>query len=326
VASRARIRRLVRLIDLLASGRAHSAADLARLCAVSRRTLFRDLGVLRDAGLPIEFDESRRGFLLERSTFLRPTDFTVSEALSLIVLCDSAGSSDGIPFQAPARSAALKLLSALPPLIREHVGEVAERVAIRVGPVNPLSSAGDIFAKLANALRERRQVRIRYDSLFDKREIRTLLSPYRLMFQRRSWYIIGRSSIHRAVRTFNVGRILDADIVADSSFQIPPRFTLERYFGDAWSFIRDRGKRYEVVVRFQPRVARNVAEVQWHRTQRVTWNDDGSLNYAVMVEGLEEIVWWVLGYGREAEVLTPPELRARLRDQLDALAAVYSNG
>ena len=56
-------------------------------------------------------------------------------------------------------------------------------------------------------------------------------------------------------------------------------------------------------------VADNVAEVAWHKTQRAVRNDDGTLDFHVTVSGLQEISWWILGYGDQAEVLQPVELR-----------------
>jgi len=313
----------VRLIDLLAAGRAYDAADLAGLCGVSRRTLFRDLATLRESGLAVRFDDARRGFLLDRPPYLRPTDFSLAEALSLLVLCDRLGGTEGgIAFHAPARSAALKLLSGLPPRLREHVGELSERHDVRLDAVNPLDDAGAHYATIAKGLHERRRIRIRYDSYSDRKVIATALSPYRLLFRTRSWYAVGRSSLHRAVRTFNLGRVRESTLLG-STFEPPPRFSLDRHFGNAWSFIRDRGERHEVVVRFRPLVARNVADVVWHKTQKLRWNDDGTLDFAVTVDGLREIVWWVLGYGKEAEVLRPAKLRDMIRGHLAAMTAAY---
>ena len=86
--------------------------------------------------------------------------------------------------------------------------------------------------------------------------------------------------------------------------------------------IRGR-KRHDVVVRFRPLVAHNVAEVRWHRTQRVTWNEDGSIDFRASVDGLTEIRWWILGYGDQAEVLAPQELRDELRRHAEAMHALY---
>ena len=57
-----------------------------------------------------------------------------------------------------------------------------------------------------------------------------------------------------------------------------------------------------VCIRFSPKVTRNVEEVLWHPTQQTSLIEDGSLRYEVDVDGLDEIAWWVLGYGKEAVV------------------------
>ncbi len=72
-------------------------------------------------------------------------------------------------------------------------------------------------------------------------------------------------------------------------------------------------------------VAENVAEVLWHKTQRFEFNDDGTLDYRVTVSGLGEISWWILGYGDQAQVIEPPELR-RLVGQRAARTAAYYLG
>ncbi len=72
------------------------------------------------------------------------------------------------------------------------------------------------------------------------------------------------------------------------------------------------GKIYHVKLRFAPKVAQNVAEVQWHGTQKTTFNEDGSLIAEFRVDGLGEISWWVLGYGDQVEVLAPAALRKQI--------------
>jgi hypothetical protein len=41
------------------------------------------------------------------------------------------------------------------------------------------------------------------------------------------------------------------------------------------------------------------------------------------VDGLDEIVWWVLGYGPGATVIEPPELIERVRELAHATAERY---
>ena len=316
----AKIRRLLQLVEHLQSGRAFTAGQLAEMCQVSRRTMFRDLKTLQDSGVSILHDSAKQGYWLAVPTYLPPTDLTLQETLSLLLLSHEMGEQQtGVPFLSGARTAALKLMSNLPGQIRSALGDLIDVVDIRVS--EGVKQDRSHFDRILESIRERCRIRIEYDSFTEGHPIRTLLSPYRLFFHFRHWYVIGRSSLHRSVRTFHLGRFLQSEIVAEK-FEMPPRFSLDRYLGDAWRIIREPGHSH-VVVRFQPLVARNVAESHWHRTQRMVWNEDGTLDFHADVAGLLEVQWWILGYGDQAEALEPPELRKILADRVAAMGKRY---
>ena len=317
-----RIHRLLQLIGLLQAGRGYNTEALAQACGVSRRTTFRDLDLLRKSGVPLVFDEKHQQHRILGACLLPPTNFTPDEALALIVVCHELGDGSGLPFLGPARSAAVKLESSLPPRLREQLRDAAAAVRIQPPPLNPLVGCQPVYDQLLQAIAARHGVRIRYGSLKEGQEIATRLSPYRLFFSRRSWYVVGRSSLHRAARTFHLGRILHIEPLEDS-FEIPRGFSLERYLRNAWHLIPEKGRDREVTVRFSKMVAQNVAEVVWHKTQRLTWLDDGALEFRVIVSGLNEISWWILGYGDQAEALQPPELRRLIADRAKRMAALY---
>jgi len=318
-----RIRRLIRIIGLLQSGRGQTVDALALECGVHRRTIFRDLNTLRDAGVPIAFDQERQLHRIVGRYYLPPTNLTAEEALAVIVLCHELGAQRPVPMTKAAHSAALKLEQSLPANLREHVRKLSTAVAIKVDGLNPLDGKGEHFEKLLDAVARRRPVRIEYNSFAERRVITTKLSPYQLFFGRRSWYVVGRSSLHRAVRTFNLSRVEELKLLDDGYVPPPRGFSLERYLGNAWRMIPEPGPDYDVEIRFRPQVAGNVAEVAWHKTQRIEHEADGSILFRATVSGLKEIVWWVLGYGAEAEVLEPPELRALLGEHAERMAAQY---
>jgi proteasome accessory factor B len=310
------------LIGLLQAGKGFNIDGLAVECGVSKRTIFRDLDLLKASNVPIAFDADRQQYGMSGSFFLPATNFTPEEALALIVLCHELGNRSGVPFLQSARSAAMKLESTLPGRLRDQLREIAPALNIHPEPANPLEGKHAFYERLVEAYGKRRCVRIRYGSLHDGGEIRTKLSPYRLFFSRRSWYVVGRSSLHRAVRTFNLGRVVEIEML-EESYKIPHGFSVERFLRNAWHLIPEPGPDREVVVRFGKQVARNVAEVSWHKTQKMHFNEDGTLDFRVTVSGLNEISWWILGYGDQAEVLQPAELRKLLARRIEGMKKIY---
>ncbi len=319
-----RLLRLLRIVRLLQSGRPYTSTELAKESGVSQRTIFRDLQLLQRAGVVYGRDDADTGYILQDATLLPSTDFTISETLALLVLCNELGhTTSGIPFQRDARSAALKLLSNLPAELRDELGELTRAISIDLGPHNTLHHAHAAYDALTMAIADGRKTRIIYGSLSGEGTIETTLSPYHLMFKRRSWYVVGYSDLHDETRIFNVGRIQSWEMLSDE-YEIPASFKIERFLGNAWALIPERGKRTRVVLRFQPMVAKNVAEVRRHKTQQIFWNDDETLDFQVVVDGLTEIRWWILGYGAQVEVLEPLELRRDIRNAIQQMQQIYS--
>ena len=274
--------------------------------------------------MPLQYDAELERYYVPETFFLPPTNFTAEEALAVIALCHEVAGSGQVPFLEPAHSAALKLEGSFPRRLQEKLRKLTRAIRIKSSPVNKLGDSLSNYQRLVDAIAARRAVRIRYDSLTEWEEITTKLRPFQVLFSRHSWYVIGRSSLHRQNRTFHLGRILEIEEL-EETFRIPRGFSVERYLKNAWSLVPEPGPDYNVTVRFQPLVARNVAEVAWHKTQEVQWNDDGTLDFSVTVTGLGEISWWILGYGSNAEVLKPPQLRQRVADHARRMLAQYEN-
>lgn len=60
MSSTQRLERLLRLVNLLQSGRQFNTRELSEILGVSRRTIFRDINLLQDCGVQIQFSEERQ--------------------------------------------------------------------------------------------------------------------------------------------------------------------------------------------------------------------------------------------------------------------------
>ena len=319
-----RITRLLNLLGFLRSGSGHNVEGLAKACGVCRRTVFRDIEALRAAGMPIAFDADHDRYSIPGVYFLPPINFTPAEALSLVALANEMGRSDRLPFYEPAHAAALKLEGSLPPALRDELRVMTRAIRIHPTPVSPLTAKEGIYQQLIDARAKRRVVRIEYDSLTEWERIKTKLRPYHLLFCRHSWYVIGRSSLHSEVRTFNLSRINTVELL-EKRYSVPKSFSIDRYLGNAWALTPEPGPAYDIVVKFAPLVARNVAEVKWHTTQKVELQSDRSLVFRAQVSGLNEIVWWILAFGDQAEVIQPERLRRLVAQRARNMVALYDH-
>ncbi|MCG3180314.1 MAG: hypothetical protein BIFFINMI_02673 [Phycisphaerae bacterium] len=311
-----RIHRLLRLITLLRSGQGPNVTELADTLGISRRTVFRDLNMLELAGIPYYFDEQTYGYRIAPTFFLPPVNLTLEEALALMALIGQTGQ---LPLSDLAREAGAKIQSILPRSIQGELAKALPTIHVAWPAQARHQTVPARFDEVQKAIVETRKVEIAYVSFFERGQIVTELSPYRLFYFQRAWYVIGHSSLHKTVRTFKLGRI--RRLTPLGRLYVPdPDFSVEKHLGNAWGMIPE-GHEYAVRLRFSPMVASNVAEVVWHRTQKVEFARDGSAEFTATVDGLSEISWWILGYGDQVEVLAPAALRKRVRDMAKAVVA-----
>ena len=305
-----RIYRLLRLITMLQSNRAHTVQQLANELEVSRRTVFRDLNILEMARIPYHYHPEQQGYRISQHFFLPPVNLTLTEALAVLGITGRLQTTGNVPLQAEAARAAVKLESVLPREISQYVGQALDKLSIHLAPVTDHQGPDDIFDRLAAAVIDRRVCRLTYQSYYEDQTIQTTIRPLRMVFVDRAWYVIAYSQLHEEIRTFKLVRFRKF-AVTKRQFDEPEGVDLASYFGDAWRMIPE-GRLWDVQLHFEKLVAGNVAEVRWHRNQRIEWNADGSMEFHVRVDGLGEITWWLLGYGDQVTVVSPPELRQRV--------------
>ena len=107
----------------------------------------------------------------------------------------------------------------------------------------------------------------------------------------------------------------------DLPSEVPTDFDLRAYFGNAWAVYRGE-RSHEVEVRFTPESAAVVTETSWHHTQEIRRHEDGSVTLLFRVDGLAEIVWWLLGWSGFVEIVRPLELRTTFRSHLKRALAM----
>jgi predicted DNA-binding transcriptional regulator YafY len=96
---------------------------------------------------------------------------------------------------------------------------------------------------------------------------------------------------------------------------------LRRSFG-VWTVANDRSH-HLVRVELRGYAAQLAQERRWHPTQDLMRLNEKGTKVEVRFEvgRLEEVLRWVLSFGRQAKVLGPPDLVRMVKDELKAMSA-----
>ncbi len=167
------------------------------------------------------------------------------------------------------------------------------------------------LAEVRDAVRQRRKLRIGYRKSGSTVTDERVVCPCALLMSHGMLYLVAHCDRSDAMRIFRMDRVADA-LPLDDEFT-PAGYDLDEVARDGRVFMG--GDHDTMLVRYSPKIARWIAE-----RERRTVADDGSLVLDHPLADVEWAVRHVLQYGPDAEVLSPPSLRARLRQTLDAMS------
>ena len=292
------------------------AAELEKKFDVSRATIERDIAVLRQWGQVKRKDGK---FGLAEMKFL-PTSFTPPEALALRLAGTSFANQAGAAYKGALASALKKIDLILPRRIASEIKKSDERVSIGLPVVRDFSAV--IYQDLQSAIMRHHPVDITYLSRNRPEPTKRRVDPYGLTYKIGAWYLVGYCHLRSGIRTFGLDRIKWLRVNEDARFQYPKDFDLAEWLSRGWQ-LQAGGEPTEVVIHFDREVAGWIAGGHWHTSQRIEKQPDGSLLFRVTVHGYEEMLYWVLSFGAQAEVLEPVPLRAAVAEAARKMTARY---
>ena len=307
-----RINRLLIILSALQSAQCCNIRHIAKLLGVSRRTIYRDLTTIRKAGVTCRYNKQAKGYAIDPKFHLSAQTLTPREALSLLLFVHKARNHIHIPFTDSLLKAALKIEANLSDSVKQYCNAALQKISIKANPQVDMDLLDNVFTQLLSAILKKQVVKIRYRLAPTKKSIITYLEPYHLLHSDHTWHVIGKSSLHKKHYSFKLKRIKELNVL-DKRFIEDSRFDINEYLSCAWS-MKPEDTLYHVRLRFVPDLAEDVAEIQWHSTQTVIYNDDGSATIEFRVDGLSEITWWVLGFGDKVQVLAPKILRRKIAE------------
>ncbi|ROQ69521.1 transcriptional regulator [Streptomyces sp. 840.1] len=321
-----RAARLIRMVLLLQSRPAMTAAELARELDVSERTVTRDAQALSEAGVPVYAERGRAGgYRLVGGYRTGLTGLARDEAEALFLSgLPSALREMGL---ADAGSAArLKVSAALLPSLRDASTGVTRRFHLDAPGWYREPATPELLPAVAEAVWDDRTVLARYRRPGRETEVERELSPYGLVLKAGIWYLCARAAddfrVYRIDR-FTAVTVSETRFVRDEGFDLPG-FWDERAAQFARSILRT-----EVTLRLSEAAAARLPNA----VDRVAALDaleaagpaepDGWVTVTLPVESLDVAYGQLLALGPELEVLAPAELRSRFAAAAERLHTLY---
>lgn len=324
-----RAARLIKMVLLLQSRPAMTAAELARELEVSERTVTRDAQALSEAGVPVYADRGRAGgYRLIGGYRTRLTGLARSEAEALF-LSGVPGALREMGLEDAASAARLKVSAALMPSLRDASRSAAQRFHLDAPNWFKEQKAPELLPAVADAVWDDRRITARYRR--GENEVERELEPYGLVLKAGVWYLCARVAGQGSYRVYRIDRFtaVDAGDERSERFERDEDFDLPGFWDErAEQFARSL-LRAEVVVRVSPDGVRRLPHAVDPRSARDALREagapdgDGWVTLTLPVESEEVAHTQLAALGPDVEVLAPKELRERFAGDAIRLAALY---
>ena len=295
-------------MKLQSNGR-QRAEDLAASFETSKRTIYRDIQALSEAGVPV-ISLPGQGYSLMAGYFLPPLSFSTDEATMLLMGADFISKSFDAQYREAAHAAGAKIDAVLPEKLRDEVRYLQDSICfVAINEPNRPGEA-EMLQQLRSAIISRRTARFRYHTRFTedgkgKQRVREA-DPYGMLNAGGTWYMVGHCHLRRDTRIFRLDRVADLSIL-DKRFVRPPGFTMSE---------PEHPDERNIVVRalFDKEIAPWVREARSYFVVEMADMPEGLL-VTLRVRMESEIIQWLLGWGGSVRVLEPDSLRRRLAEE-----------
>jgi predicted DNA-binding transcriptional regulator YafY len=300
-------RLLAIVLELQARGQ-QRAEDLAATFEVSKRTIYRDVLALCEAGVPV-ISTPGQGYALSEGYFLPPLRFTPDEAVMLLLGSDVMAQSFDAEYRIAAESAARKIAGALPELTRREVQHL--QTGLRFVE-NSRTGDSEHLRTIRRAIVAHRTIRFSYTArqgtdgsgTTSVREV----DPYGLARVDDSWYLVAHCHLRGDVRNFRLSRMASVHVLSNR-FERPESFVLEP---------NDHSRTIEIRLLFDTAAAPWVREARFYYVSHISEQPNGLL-VILHVRRIEDALQWVLGWGRQVRIIAPDALRELVVQEIAAI-------
>ncbi|MHB8875392.1 MAG: helix-turn-helix transcriptional regulator [Myxococcaceae bacterium] len=280
-----------------------------------RRTVYRDLRVLEDAGFPLTSaleGKRARWKMVEGFRHRLQLSLTWAELVALLTGRELLGGLEGTVLYDGAASALVKIRATLPRGLAERFRASERQVSAARGG-RDYRSRGELVRRLVEAIADRRTLLTRYRSRGPqgrRRARERKLDPYHLRVAEEGIYLLAHCHQSQKVKLFLVDRFESAR-PTEERFTAPEGFSVEQELRSSFGMWTGRPRKVRFTV--AAGLADLLMERKVHPSQVAQRRGDGSLEVRLDVALGPPLVAYLTGLGAGVGEIEPEELCGAVR-------------
>lgn len=315
--------RLLSILLLLQIHRRLTARELAARLEVSERTILRDMDALGGAGIPVTAERGAGGgWSLIDGYRTELTGLSEEEAQALVFAGPQSLLAD-LKLDRAAEGALLKLLAALPAMVRHRADAARRKIHVDVSGWSGAPDSVAHLQTLQEAVWEERRLDITYERGPGCDPVERRVDPLGLVAKGSVWYLV--AGVDGDIRTYRAARVQAARVTDEPCAPRPEGFDLASWWAKSSAEFKSNLPRYFATLRAHPdAVWRLPFGGRFARVEKTGEVDgEGWTRVEMRFQFEEEAAEFVLGFGPRVEVVDPPALRDRVVELARGVLAFY---
>jgi len=324
--------KILKVIDMLGSHRGATVEQIAEELEIDRTNVYKWLKIVEEElGFPVlsEKDpvanQTRKKLDKDFHQKMGPLNlpdvkFTPQELIALFFLKGEAKTLKGCGLADNVQSAFSKISLFAPKGMAEKLDKLRSLFLLDAKMAKNYGGKEQIIDDLTEAMLASHTCKISYHAFHDDKHKSFKIDPLHFFEHQGGLYLFVNATSYGDIRVLAVERILKVEGTGEG-FTYPVDFDPDDKLKHAFGLVYDDPM--EVEIWFSCKQARYISERIWSANQQIIRHDDGSIILKMETSGRHEIKRWVLGYGAEAKVLQPEELRKEMIDEILQLCEIY---
>ncbi|MES2780066.1 MAG: YafY family protein [Bacteroidota bacterium] len=311
-----RLERITTILLLLQSRKKMTAQQLADHFETSVRTIYRDVRVLEEAGVPVGA-EAGIGYFLSEGYSLPPVLFTKEEAAAMItgekLLQQFADASINKEFA----SAMHKVRAVLRSSDKDFVETLEQSISVhrvRSGDLSSEDFPNRFMSSIQVALVKQQVIELEYYSHHSEETTKRIIEPIGLSFLSGSWHLFAWCRLRKDVRDFRADRIKNLRTLDETynKQKLPKLEEVAKLFNNPKDIQR-------IVIRVNNAFLKEASQMKYYLGMVEETKHEHHTEMVFYYTPLTQFARWMLMWGEHITVVEPKELKIQLTKMIGAL-------
>lgn len=323
-----RLHRLLGIIMLLDSRGIMKAVNLAKILETSERTIYRDIDILCEAGLPIMSIPGPTGgySFMEDYKINSPSKGLKSEDVFNLLLSSMGISPEKNTETAQQlKNAVIKLENSLSEEHREEIIKAKERFFIDSDPWWGKRIQNQNIDIIKKSILDLKKLKVHYKK-HSGEDSERIIRPYGAVIKNSQWYVAAFCEEKNEIRTFKCDRIENIEVL-EENFIMPEDFHLEEFWAKSkQQFVRQASPKitpntYPVKIKFHEEKKKLLEGFHVHSSVKI----EDKWVYLIDMISFETACNVMFPLSDRLEVLEPIELQESIIKKSNKILSLYKS-